>query len=165
MATPRIRPTVNAAPTPDQSPAWKRLLTVPFSHMIDRYVLEIHPTLAVKTQTTEQTHQKAVFGAMLLKDIEPHHIAAYLDQRVSKIAANREITFLSSMFAYAMRWGWCRFNPCTGVRRNSERKRTRHITDDELTVLMDKANDQLACIIELAYLTGAQKRLVEDPPE
>jgi len=116
------------------------------NHMVDRYVLEILPTLAVKTQAERNRQRKrikAVFGAMLLKDIEPHHIAAYLDQRVSKVAANREITFLSSMFAYAMRWSWCRFNPCTGVRHNTERRRTRYITDEELAVLMDNAGDQL----------------------
>jgi integrase len=94
---------------------------------------------------------------MLLKDVEPHHIAAYLDRRESKVAANREITFLSSMFAYAMRWGWCRSNPCTGVRRNTEKKRTRYITDAELKTLLDRASNQMACIIEMAYLTAARK--------
>jgi integrase len=61
------------------------------------------------------------------------------------------------MFSYAMRWGWCKFNPCTGVRRNTEKKRTRYITDDELKLLIDNASQQLACIIELAYLTAARK--------
>jgi site-specific recombinase XerD len=65
-------------------------------------------------------HTPALFPRV--SDIEPH-IAAYLDQRESKVAANREITFLSSMFSYAMRWGWCKFNPCTGVRRNTENMR------------------------------------------
>jgi integrase len=130
------------------------------NHMIDRYVLEILPKLALKTQD-ERTRQskklKQVFGPVLLSDIEPHHIAAYLDQRESKIAANREITFLSSMFSYAMRWGWCKFNPCTGVRRNTEKKRTRYITDEELKFLMSEASEQMACIIELAYLTAIRK--------
>ena len=104
------------------------------------------------------THRlKHVFGPMLLSDVEPHHIAAYLDQRESKVAANREITFLSSMFSYAMRWGWCKFNPCTGVRRNTEKKRTRYITDEELKLLMSEASEQMACIIELAYLTAIRK--------
>ena len=130
------------------------------NHMIDRYVLEILPKLALKTQD-ERTRQskklKQVFGPVLLSDVEPHHIAAYLDQRESKVAANREITFLSSMFSYAMRWGWCKFNPCTGVRRNTEKKRTRYITDEELKLLMSEASEQMACIIELAYLTAIRK--------
>ena len=130
------------------------------NHMIDRYVLEILTKLALKTQD-ERTRQskklKRVFGAMLLSDVEPHHVAAYLDQRESKVAANREITFLSSMFSYAMRWGWCKFNPCTGVRRNTEKKRTRYITDDELKLLKSEASEQMACIIEVAYLTAIRK--------
>lgn len=130
------------------------------THMIDRYVLEILPDLAVKTQEERNRQSKRlneVFGKMVLADVAPHHIAAFLDQRESKVAANREITFLSSMFAYAMRWGWSRTNPCTGVRRNAEKKRTRYITDEELALLMEKASDQLACVIELAYLTAARK--------
>lgn len=130
------------------------------NHMIDRYVLEILPKLAQKTQderNRQSKRLKRVFGPMLLSDVEPHHVAAYLDQRESKIAANREITFLSSMFSYAMRWGWCKFNPCTGVRRNTERTRTRYITDEELKLLMSRASEQLACIIELAYLTAIRK--------
>ena len=78
-------------------------------NMVDRYVLEILPKLAVKTQeerNRQSNRLKRIFGPMLLADVEPHHIAAYLDQRHRKIAANREITFLSSMFSYAMRWGW-----------------------------------------------------------
>ena len=129
-------------------------------NMVDRYVLEILPKLAVKTQeerNRQSNRLKRIFGPMLLADVEPHHIAAYLDQRDSKIAANREITFLSSMFSYAMRWGWCKFNPCTGVRRNTEKRRTRYITDDELKLLIDNASQQLACIIQLAYLTAVRK--------
>ena len=61
------------------------------------------------------------------------------------------------MFSYAMRWGWCKFNPCTGVRKNTEKKRTRYITDEELKLLMSEANEQMACIIELAYLTAIRK--------
>ena len=128
--------------------------------MVDRYVLEILPKLALKTReerTRQSKRLKRVFGAMRLVDVEPHHIAAYLDQRDGKVAANREITFLSSMFSYAMRWGWCKFNPCTGVRRNTEKRRTRYITNDELKLLMENASEQLACIIELAYLTAVRK--------
>ena len=130
------------------------------NHLVDRYTLEILPTLAEKTQS-ERIRQgqrlKRVFGAMLLGDVKPHHIAAYLDQRIYKVAANREITFLSSMYQYAMRWGWCDSNPCAGIRRNHEHKRDRYITDAELQTLIDAANDQLACIIELGYLTALRK--------
>lgn len=127
---------------------------------ITRYQLEILPTLAAKTQE-ERTRQAVllikVFGRMPLQDVKPHHVAGYLDRREAKVAANREITYLSSVFAYAMRWGWCETNPCTGIRRNTERKRSRYITDAELALLKSKASEQLRCIIDLAYLTAVRK--------
>ena len=130
------------------------------THMIDRYVMEILSTLAAKTQ--EERHRqskrlKAVFGAMLLDDVEPHHIAAFLDQRESKVAANREITFPFIHVRLRHALGLVPVQSCTGVRRNTERKRTRYITDAELDTLMENASNQMACIIELAYLTAARK--------
>ncbi|MEE9492203.1 MAG: tyrosine-type recombinase/integrase [Gammaproteobacteria bacterium] len=130
------------------------------NHMIDRYLIEILPTLAIKTQS-ERNRQavrlKSVYGSMRLGDVRPQHIARYLDQRMAKVSANREITFLSSMYQYAMRWGWCILNPCTGIRRNTEKKRTRYITDKELQTLIDVADRPIAVIIEVAYLTGLRK--------
>jgi len=56
-----------------------------------------------------------------------------------------------------MGWGWCRFTPCTGVHRNTERKRTPYITDTELQALTDNRGPQLSRIIELLYLTAARE--------
>lgn len=127
---------------------------------ITRYQLEILPSLAPKTQE-ERTRQSAtlikVFGHMHLKAVKPPHIAAYLDKREAKVAANREITYLSAVYTKAIRWGWCEANPCANVERNKESRRTRYITDAELDALKAQASEQLACIIDLAYLTAIRK--------
>jgi len=99
----------------------------------------------------------AVFGPMRLEEVRPSDIAAYLDRRSAKIAANREIAVLSSVYQHAIRWGWTETNPCRGVRRNRERPRRRYVTDQELARLREAADEQWRCIIDLAYLTALRR--------
>lgn len=40
------------------------------------------------------------------------------------VRANRELSLLSTVFAYGLEQGWCTVEPCLGVRRNKERPRT-----------------------------------------
>ena len=98
-----------------------------------------------------------VFGAMLLDEVRSSDVAAYLDRRSAKVAANREIAVLASVYQHAIRWGWTEANPCRGVRRNREKARRRYITDDELARLREVADEQWRCIIDLAYLTALRR--------
>ena len=127
---------------------------------IDRYQLEILPSLAAKTQDSYRAslgRLRAVYGEVTLGDVRPVHVAQYLDRRAAKVSANRDIAVLSSVYAYAMRWGWCDANPCRGVRRHSERPRERYVSDAELAQLRTAADDQWQCIIDLAYLTALRR--------
>lgn len=56
-----------------------------------------------------------------LSDIE--HLAASLGER--KIAANRLVALLSTMFSLARQWGWCEKSPAEGWQKNLEIKRER----------------------------------------
>jgi integrase len=127
---------------------------------IDRYLVEGLPLKAEKTQR-EYSRQagklRAIWGGRRLDEVRPMHIAQYLDQQPHKITANREVALLSTIFSYAMRWGWCDHNPCMGVRRHSEKPRERYIEDFELEMLKEVASDQFQCIIDLAYLTAMRK--------
>jgi integrase len=127
---------------------------------LTRYLREIVPTKAPKTQE-EYTRQigklRAVFGDMKLDNVRGMDIAQYLDQSAAKVAANREIAVLSSVFKYAIRWGWTERNPTREVGRNTERERTRYLEDAELVQLREAADDQLKAVIDLAYLTGMRK--------
>ncbi|RMD79710.1 MAG: hypothetical protein D6809_02965 [Gammaproteobacteria bacterium] len=100
---------------------------------------------------------EAVFGALRLDELRPSDVAAYLDRRSAKVAANREIAVLSAIYQHAIRWGWCEDNPCRHVRRNPERARRRYLSDDELRRLREAADTQWRCIIDLAYLTALRR--------
>lgn len=127
---------------------------------IDRYLLECLGGLAEVTQAEYRRMGvllRAVFGHMRFVEVEPHHIAAYLDTKQARVSANREITLLQTVFAYAMRWGWCTQNPCRGVRRHTEKRRERYITDAEFMTIKAAADEQWRCILDLAYLTAMRR--------
>ncbi len=128
---------------------------------LDRFLVEVVPQKASTTQREylrEMGQLRAVFGQMPLSDVRSPHVAQYLDRHPRKTLANREIALLSSVYSYAIRWGWCERNPCTGVKRNKEQKRTRYVTDQEFQTLQKVASDQMRCIIDVAYLTGLRKK-------
>lgn len=97
------------------------------------------------------------FGHMLPGELEPHHVAQYLEMRKQEGApagGNRERAVLGSVMSWAMRFGWVRSNPCHGVRRNRESPSRRYVTDAELALALRKAPPALAALLEAAYLTG-----------
>lgn len=141
---------------------------------LDRYLIEILPTMAEITQREYRRYAGAlrpVFGDVHLADMRPTHIAQYLDRHPKKVTANREIAMLSSVLAQAMRWGWVDKNPCKGIRRNTEVKRRRRATPEELAALMAHADPQMRCVIEMALATALRKgdllrlRLADLTPE
>jgi integrase len=75
--------------------------------------------------------------------------------------ANRVIAVLSKMFFLSVRWGWRIDNPCKGIERNQERKRTRYLSGAELkrlTKALAKLEDQGAAnVVRLLLLTGARR--------
>jgi integrase len=75
--------------------------------------------------------------------------------------ANRTIAVLSRMLSLAVRWGWRADNPCRGIERNQEAKRTRYLTGPEIARLsqaLDELRDQNAAnAVRLLLLTGARQ--------
>ena len=130
-------------------------------HAIDRYLIEVLPAKSPDTRRSYLGYLKEirrVFGDSSLAGVDSSHVAQYLDRRSSKVAANREIAVLSGVYHAAMRWGWCKQNPCYGVRRNSEAKRKRYVTDAELAELRATAGEQLRCVIDLVLITALRRR-------
>lgn len=68
--------------------------------------------------------------------------------------ANRCLSFLRLVFAYALEWGECASNPCIGIRRHTEIARGRYITDEEYAAIYAKAGPRLQVIMELCYCTA-----------
>lgn len=129
-------------------------------HAIDRVLIEVVPTKAQATQREYVRYASAlrkVFADCALRDVRGTHVAQYLDMNRAKIQANREIALLSLVYRSAIKWGWCDTNPCIGIDRNPENRRTRYIEDHELETLREHASDQMRAMIDLVYLTGMRK--------
>lgn len=140
----------------------EKILTGKLGGMHDifaRYAIEILPKKAPKT-AKEQGRQlerlKRLFGEMDPGEVMRSHVARYLDNRadVAPVAGNREVALLSDVYAVAIRWGLCEINPCTGVRRNKERPRTRAISDAEFRAFRATVAPVVQSAMDLALLTG-----------
>lgn len=94
------------------------------------------------------------------RDFRPHEIltrdvTAFLDQyEATPNMANRMLSVLRVVFERGCRSGAIDFNPSVGIRRFKEKRRTRYITDQELTRICEHANEHTELIIRMAYLTG-----------
>ena len=78
----------------------------------------------------------------------------------STYAANRCLAVLSKMFALSIRWGMRDSNPVRGVEKNTEAKRKRYLSGDELGALTKALaahpDQQVSNIVRLLLLTGAR---------
>lgn len=147
--------------TPRDSGSQKPL-TGSIAALIEKYLVEIAPKKAKSTyqgNLTEAKNLNEVFGNMLVLEIRPMHIAKYLDIRGVKapVRANREISLLSHIFSYAMRWGMIDRNPCIGVAKHAEKGRDRYITDQEFDGVKALASELIAIVMDFAYMTALRK--------
>lgn len=140
----------------------RRVSTV--ADALDRFLIEVLP---LKAEATQREYRRAdpiirqVFGALGLDEVRRPEIAAYLSRRASQgapVAGNREIAYLSTVFTHAIRWGVCEVaNPCLGVPRNSQRRRDRWITDEEIQALKAAGQNIDAVAIDLVLLTALRR--------
>lgn len=135
------------------------------AELINAYIRDVSPTMAPNTHRDhllQKVTLLAVFGQMRAQDVSSGHIAQFLEKRTDKrgkrapVRANREVALLSSVYNYAMRLGVSGItaNPCYGVRRNTERARTRYVTDAELKAVMDIAGGKWRAILQIMYSCG-----------
>ena len=105
-----------------------------------------------------------VFGSVPLKKITPGVIRKYLDKRAktAPVLANREVAYLSIVFAWGYERDLCGVNPCKGVRKITEKARGRYVTDDEFQSRYNQANANIRAAMEIAYLCRLRKVEVLD---
>lgn len=101
---------------------------------------------------------KTFFGAMLPRDVQPHHIGQYLDLGASQnraVRANREKACLSAAFTWMLRQpdSGVKLNPCSGVKRNPESKRERYVEDAEFQAVYKEAEKSVQAFMDLIYRT------------
>ncbi|MBS1170129.1 MAG: hypothetical protein H6R01_1047 [Burkholderiaceae bacterium] len=107
-----------------------------------------------------------VFGHMNAREFKPTHAAQYLEKMREMgrpVRANREIAALGSAFNYGMRMGMVDMNPCHGVKRNTEKPRTRLPTIAEVNQLIQAAKAKgtqsymIALIGVMVAVTGRRR--------
>ncbi|MDD5271397.1 MAG: tyrosine-type recombinase/integrase [Methylovulum sp.] len=107
-----------------------------------------------KTLRNTTTKSGTLFGQIDVERITPGTIRKYIDARDKPVSANREVAFMSVCFSWAVERDLLKSNPCKEVRRNSEKPRTRYVTDEEYQRLyaMAAKYPHVQCAMEFAYL-------------
>ena len=136
------------------------------AYFLDAFVLfcEKRVTRGDLSQRTFEDYRRDIeplklfFGAMLPSDVEPKHVAQYLDlgaENDRPVRANREKACFSACFTWLIRTGEgnIRLNPCAGVRRNKETKRPRYVEHSEYHAVQKISLRQIRALMALIYRT------------
>jgi integrase len=132
---------------------------IKFDDALQRYLVEIVPTLSRNTQKTHHSdakHVRAFFGTAPLDQIRPMHIRQFLDRhKATPTTANRCKRLFSTVWNHARGWGYTDAqNPCQGIDGFSLPKRTVYISDSVFAAVYAHASAPLRDAMDLAYLTG-----------
>ncbi len=140
-------------------------------YWLDMWIVECGRRVVAKTlakRTFEDYESdveplKVYFAApMLPTDIEPRHVQEYLNigaENGRPVRANREKAALSSCISWLIRTGSVDglvVNPClraSGIKRNTEKKRDRYVTDEEYRAVYAVAPKQVQAMMTLVYRT------------
>lgn len=99
---------------------------------------------------------RQVFADFQLAEVEPHHIAQWLDNHHSKAMANMGKALLNNVFNAAVRQGAISSNPARDIRDLPTKARDRYITDAEYLAIRQHADPLLRVAMDISYLTGAR---------
>jgi integrase len=127
---------------------------------IARAVPKLKPASQPEYIRIIQNRLMHAFGHMLLDTLQSSHIAKYLQAREDQgapIGGNREKAVLGSVISWGMRFGWCGYNPCFGVRRNKETPSRVYVSDKLLRDVVDRATPALQNLLSVAFLTGLRQ--------
>lgn len=129
--------------------------------LIDRVMVELQGR---KRQLSPNTLEQYRYVAGKLKraflefapdQVKARHVAAFkLQQQATPGMANRMLSLLRTVFAYAVEWQLVDSNPCIGVKRLEVGARERYVTDEEYQRLRAAADPRMAAVMELCYFTG-----------
>ncbi|WP_445494647.1 tyrosine-type recombinase/integrase [Photorhabdus sp. SF281] len=99
-----------------------------------------------------------VFGHINADNIKPEHIRQYMDIRgtQSKTQANHELSYMSVAFGWGYERGYCKMNPCSGVKKFSLKNREKYITDEEYQVAYDVSSPVVKIAMEISYLCASR---------
>ncbi|CAQ85231.1 MULTISPECIES: tyrosine-type recombinase/integrase [Photorhabdus] len=99
-----------------------------------------------------------VFGHINVDNIKPEYIRQYMDIRgtQSKTQANHELSYMSVAFGWGYERGYCKINPCSGVKKFSLKNRDKYITDEEYQITYDVGSPIVKIAMEISYLCASR---------
>lgn len=109
-------------------------------------------------KSQEYKNLKKVFGHVTVNYIKPEHVRKYMDLRglQSETQANHELSSMSVAFTWGRERGYCRDNPCTGIKKFEAIARENYPEDEEYYFLFNVARPAVKIAMEIAYLCGAR---------
>lgn len=149
-----------------------------FRYAAERYVRDVLPTKAARTQTDNLKELAYLYEYFdnppaPLDQIRPQHIKLYFGWRAEKarawyakagrevpqnpghVRANREIALFSHIFNYSRETGITDApNPCAGVRKNREEGRDVYVEDEMFHAVYKQADQPTRDAMDLIYLSG-----------
>lgn len=136
-------------------------------YLFDRYASEHLPRKSQRSAADDRSmwvnEILPRIGATKVIDLTHDEVDA-LHADISKdrpVRANRVIEVLRNALNLSIRWGWRTSNPASGVHKNSEEKRERFFSDDEINrlriAIAQETDRDGADAIELLLLTGSRK--------
>jgi len=156
----------------------RHLDLVTFRYAAERYVREVMPTKARRTQRDNLLELENLYKffddpPVQLSHIRPVHVKQYLTWRSDlarqwytqkgrdvpvrpgHVRGNREIALFSHIFNFAREHGITdAVNPCVGVRRQKEAGRTVYVEDEVFERVWTVADQPTRDAMDLAYLTA-----------
>jgi integrase len=95
-------------------------------------------------------------GPMKVNEIRHADVARFLDENFGDrpFSANAYKSLLSTLFKWAVRRGMRETNPTRELEEAKEPRRTRYINDEELRWIVQEAPPMIACLVQLAAITG-----------
>lgn len=126
--------------------------------LVTRTLADMKLTVAASTFKNYTSCSRRVlksFAEFTPQQIRPYHIASFLDlNKATPSMANLLRSFLKGMFTRAVRWGIVEANPVRDIEQFKTEKRDRYITAEEYAEIRKNATPTLACLMDIAYITG-----------
>lgn len=140
------------------------------NELFDRYLVEIVPTKALRTQESNEASIRKLrpaFGLMSPEAIKPKHAYQYNDitaKKRGKTTAKRDVEVLRHVLTIATSWGVLDANPLLGqVRITGNPARDRYVESWEVAELLKVTGHQMRsinlakCFIRLKLMTGLRR--------
>jgi len=131
--------------------------------LLDRYVVEILPTLSERTQRDYSRytipHLRRKWGPRIADDIKPREFGEHLySSPKGRIQRTRELAPLAHAYSCGKGMWWlCEHNPLAGLKKPKNPPRDRLIADQEFLQVLALAPDTIGLAMLLALYTGQRQ--------